>query len=128
MPAGSFVQVNRSDDLRGSVAEVLEASWQVANQTEQDVEGTRLHVPSRFPSRNRVGAQAQDVSQLGLSDGMVLAERADLVSRQEVVLLSILRDRVFLESASLGVREYLLPTLRTFGVRSLRDGDLLSID
>src|SRR5262249_27441489 len=76
------------------VAEVVETSGQVADQSEQDVHRRGLHVPARLPARDSIRAKAQQPGQAGLRQVESVANRSDLIGREELVLLAIDRDRV----------------------------------
>src|SRR5262249_27187311 len=99
-PKTLYAQAARRLDHRESgsvVAKVVDATGQVPNQAKQDVHRCRLNVPPRLPARNRIRAEVQQPGQISLFQIEPLADRANLISGEQPVFLSIDCDRVLMK-------------------------------
>ena len=74
-----FMSVRGRPASAGVLAEVREASRQVANEAQEQVHCARLGVPPGLPPGERVHAQAQDARQLALGQAVAPADGPDLV-------------------------------------------------
>src|SRR6266540_7558820 len=74
---------------RRMFAQVLEAARQIPDQTQQHVHRSRLHVPTGFPTRERVAAEPEELGKFNLGQPVVFADRPDLVCRKEAIFRTV---------------------------------------
>src|SRR5208282_2689802 len=111
-----------------AISKVIDAARQIANELEQHVHRGRLNVSARLPAGHSVRSESQQARQIRLRETEPLADRVDLVSGQQPVLLSVDRDRVLVKPFRVLEPENDLCALRAVEVNCVRDRDLLAVD
>src|SRR3954467_12826690 len=66
--------------------QVVEVSWKITNEPQENVHRGRLNVSPGFPSRDGVTAQTKETPEFHLGESQALPERPDLVRGQEAIL------------------------------------------
>src|SRR5439155_27356678 len=83
--ADRLAVLRRRGPSRRMFAQILEAPREIPDQTQQHVHRGGLHVVPRLPSGYGVTTETKEAGQLGLRELVPLADRPDLVGRQQAL-------------------------------------------
>src|SRR5438105_2013280 len=129
---GEAVEQFDACEARGNsgrvLAQVVETTWYVADEPEQDVHRRGLHVTPGLPPGKRVPSEVQELGERDLSEVEPLADRADLVRGEKAVLLPVERERAFAQVSHVVEPENDLAALRAAQVNRVGNRYLLSVD